>query len=129
MADNIEDKQSDTDKTPEEILMQAKYESNSPMTPVKASDEIISLFCELHGGMEAAMPMVAFQFKKANVDFANPTKEGLQKVAEGLINVTEFLKGKYIADLEGKRFKHLIKRINVWVWWSKNKRRYWKNWQ
>ncbi len=113
MVDNIEDKQSDKDKTPEEILMRSKYESNHPMTTVEASDEIISLFCELHGGMEAAMPMVAFQFKKAKVDFANPTKEGLEKVAFGLVKVTEFLKGKSIADLEGKRFKHLIKRINA----------------
>lgn len=113
MADNIEDINSNKDRSPEEILMQSKYESNRPMTTVEASDEIISLFCELHGGMEAAMPMVAYQFKKAKVDFANPTKEGLQKVADGLVNVTEFLKGKPIAELEGKRFKHLIKRINA----------------
>ena len=113
MVDNIGESQSDKDKSPEEILMQSKYESNRPMTPIEASDEIISLFCELHGGMEAAMPMVAYQFKKAKVDFANPTKEGLQRVADGLVKVTEFLKGKYIADLEGKRFKHLIKRINA----------------
>ena len=113
MADEIVDNKSDKDKSPEEILMQSKYESNRPMTTVEASDEIISLFCELHGGMEAAMPMVAYQFKKAKVDFANPTKEGLVKVADGLVNVTEFLKGKSIAELEGKRFKHLIKRINA----------------
>lgn len=101
------------EKSPEEILMQSKYKANRPMTPVEASDEIISIFCELHGGMEAAMPMIAYQFKKANVDFTNPTKEGLQKVAEGLVKVTEFLKGKVIAEKEEKRFNHVIKMISV----------------
>jgi hypothetical protein len=113
MADRIKGGTTDKERSPEEILMQSKYDSNRPMSPVEASDEIISLFCELHGGMEAAMPMVAYQFKKAKVDFANPTKEGLQRVADGLVKVTEFLKGKSVADLEGKRFKHLIKRINA----------------
>ena len=57
------------------------------------------------------MPMIAYQFKKANVDFANPTKEGLERVSDGLVKVTEFLKGRKIAEKEEKRFKHLIKMI------------------
>lgn len=109
MVDKNTEEQSKREKSPEEILMQSKYAPHRTITPVEASDEIISIFCELHGGMEAAMPMIAFQFKKANVDFANPTKEGLQKVADGLVKVTEFLKGKVIAEKEEKRFKHLLK--------------------
>ncbi|UCF08669.1 MAG: hypothetical protein JSW28_02985 [Thermoplasmata archaeon] len=111
MVESNEEKKFDKERTPEEILMKSKYDASRPMTPVEVSDEIISIFCELHGGMEAAMPMVAYQFKKSTVDFANPSKEGLQKVADGLVKVTEFLKGKKLANLEEKRFKHLIKRI------------------
>ncbi|UCG70225.1 MAG: hypothetical protein JSV09_04190 [Thermoplasmata archaeon] len=106
------DKKSDQEKNPEDVLMQSKIELNQPITALEASDEIISIFCELHGGVEAAMPMIAYQFKKANVDFANPTKEGLKKVAQGLVNVTEFLKGKLVAEKEEKRFNHLIKMIS-----------------
>jgi hypothetical protein len=98
-------------KTPQNILLQSKVEVNRPISVLEASDEIISIFCEIHGGVEAAMPMIAYQFKKAEVDFANPTKDGLETVALGLVKVTEFLKGKKLADLEEKRFKHLIKMI------------------
>ncbi len=112
MAEKSKENDSADKRSPEEILMQSKYTANRPMTTVEASDEIISIFCELHGGMEAAMPMIAYQFKKANVDFTNPSKEGLQRVADGLIKVTEFLKGKAIAEKEEKRFNHVIKMIS-----------------
>lgn len=113
MVENRAEKDQDDQRSPEEILMQSKYHANRPMTPVEASDEIISIFCELHGGMEAAMPMIAYQFKKANVDFTNPSKEGLKRVAEGLVKVTEFLKGRSIAEKEEKRFNHVIKMISI----------------
>lgn len=111
MAESNADKNEDPERSSEQILMQSKYQVNQPISVLEASDEIISIFCELHGGVEAAMPMIAYQFKKSNVDFANPTKEGLKKVADGLVKVTEFLKGKKLADLEEKRFNHLIKMI------------------
>jgi hypothetical protein len=98
-------------KNPEDVLVQSKYKGRRSMTSVEASDEIISIFCELHGGIEAAMPMIIHQFKKANVDFANPTREGLKKVVEGLVKVTEFLKGKNLAEKEEKRFNYIIKLI------------------
>jgi hypothetical protein len=98
-------------KNPEDVLIKTKYKGCKSMTSVEASDEIISIFCELHGGIEAAMPMIIHQFKKANVDFANPTREGLRKVIEGLVKVTEFLKGKALAEKEEKRFNYIIKLI------------------
>jgi hypothetical protein len=111
MAESNSDKKEEPEKSSEQILMQSKHEANRPISVIEASDEIISIFCELHGGVEAAMPMIAYQFKKADVDFANPTKEGLKTVADGLVKVTEFLKGKKLAELEEKRFSHLIKMI------------------
>ena len=98
-------------RTPEEILMQSKHESTGELKAVEASDEIITIFCELHGGIEAAMPMVVHQFKENDVDFAHPTKEGLMRVAHGLVKVTSFLKGETLSGKEKKRFDHLIKRI------------------
>lgn len=111
MAETKTEKGSNREKSPEEILMQSKHEANRPITAVEASDEIISIFCELHGGVEAAMPLIAYQFKKADADFANPTKDDLKRVADGLVKVTEFLKGKELAEKEEKRFHHLIKMI------------------
>lgn len=102
-------KKSTERKSPDEILMASKL--NHTLTCLEASDEMISIFCELHGGVEAAMPMIANQFKKENVDFANPTKQDLKKVASGLVGLTEFLKGKAIAEKERKRFEYLIKMI------------------
>ena len=111
MTDSDKENKAITEKNPQKILMQSKTDVNRPISVLEASDEIISIFCEIHGGVEAAMPMIAYQFKKAEVDFANPTKDGLETVALGLVKVTEFLKGKKLADLEEKRFKHLIKMI------------------
>ena len=113
MEESSTNKKTAREKSPEEILMQSKYQANRPISVLEASDEMISIFCELHGGVEAAMPMIAYQFKKANVNFANPTKEGLKKVAKGLVSVTEFLKGKIVAEKEEKRFDHLIKMITT----------------
>lgn len=112
MVESNTDK-TENEKTPQQILMQSKHQVNRPISVLEASDEIISIFCELHGGVEAAMPMIAYQFKKTEVDFANPTKEGLKNVADGLVKVTEFLKGKKVAELEEKRFIHIIKMITI----------------
>ena len=98
-------------KSPEEILMMSKHDSTRPLQAVEASDEVITIFCELHGGIEAAMPMVVHQFKEHNVDFAQPAKEGLMRVADGLVKVTSFLKGEVISEKEKKRFDHILKRI------------------
>ncbi len=111
MAKNGKEDELIQEKKPKEALIKSKYKSHRSMTTIEASDEIISIFCELHGGIEAAMPMIIHQFKRANVDFANPTKDGLIKVAEGLVKVTEFLKGKAIAEKEEKRFSHIIKTV------------------
>ena len=87
-------------------LLKTPYSKpDGQFTPTQASDEIITLFCMLHGGIEEAMPIVKNQFFRSYVDFDNPSKAGLKKVAEGLVGVTHFLKGKDIADLTKKRFQ------------------------
>ena len=78
---------------------------------MQANDEIVTIFCRLHGGLEEAMPIIRNQFKRCGVDFSNPTKEGLKLIAERLIKVTEFLKGPKLAEMEAKRFEFLIDNI------------------
>ena len=55
------------------------------MRAVEVSDEIVCRFCNLNGGLEAAMPFIAYQFKKVGADFSNPTKENLEEIVFGLL--------------------------------------------
>ncbi len=57
------------------------------MRAVEASDEIVCRFCNLNGGLEAAMPFIAYQFKRAGADFGNPTKDQLREIVEGLLRL------------------------------------------
>ena len=49
-------------------------------------DIIMTRYCELLVDQDFAMAIIREQFKKANVDFRNPTPEGLMKVVEYIIN-------------------------------------------
>ena len=91
-------------------LLSSKYNLGD-LSPVQASDEMITIFCRLHGGLEIAMPIVRNQFKKNGVDFTSPTKDGLVKLAVGLVKVTDFLKGPELADQVERRFKNLLARV------------------
>ncbi len=82
-----------------------------PFTPVQASDEIVSLFCVLHNGIEVAMPIIRNQFFKEDVDFDHPTGEGLARVTQGLVEVTNFLKGDKISKLAEKRFALFLRHM------------------
>ncbi|UCE38140.1 MAG: hypothetical protein JSW00_02575 [Thermoplasmata archaeon] len=55
------------------------------MKAVEVSDEIVCRFCNLNGGLEAAMPFIAYQFKRVGADFSDPTKEQLKDIVEGLL--------------------------------------------
>ena len=70
------------------------------MKALEASDEIVCRFCNLHGGLEAAMPFIAYQFKKAGADFSNPTKAELKKVVDGLIELLSGYKPTYLVVSE-----------------------------
>jgi hypothetical protein len=74
-------------------------------------DEMIANFCELNGGMELAMPMIRKQYEKLNIDFKNPSKEDLHKIAETLLTLTEQIRGEEIAREERRIFKELLQRL------------------
>jgi tRNA U34 5-carboxymethylaminomethyl modifying GTPase MnmE/TrmE len=62
------------------------------MTPVEVTDQIIDDFCRGYGGMEDGMPVIRTQFRRAGVDIKKPTKEGLIKVVEYLVEVEKEFK-------------------------------------
>lgn len=68
----------------------AKYKAElKSFTIVDATDKIISDFC-MQGGYEnidLGMDVIREQFMRANVDIAKPTKDGLRKVVEYLVDL------------------------------------------
>lgn len=78
----------------------------------EVEDELIFTFCEDYGGLEDGMPIIREQFKRAGMDFREPTKEGLKKVAENLVRVTESLRGQDMAKKQNQRFKSLLRKLD-----------------
>lgn len=74
-------------------------------------DAIIFEFCQDFGGLEEGMPIIREQFKKANVDFRTPTKEGLHKVVENLVTVTRGMRGEEMAKKQKAKFQALLKTL------------------
>lgn len=79
---------------------------------LKIEDEMIAKFCELTGGMEIAMPIIRKQYEKLNIDFKNPSREDLFKIAETLTDVTFRIKGEVIAREESRYFRELFKKLD-----------------
>jgi len=81
------------------------------MKPIEASDEIICRFCNLNGGLEAAMPFIAFQFKKVGADFSNPTKQELREVVEGLLRLLKDSKPPHIVARERRVMLRWLEKV------------------
>ena len=78
---------------------------------LKIEDEMIAKFCELTGGMEIAMPIIRKQYDKLNIDFKNPSREELVKIADTLTDVTQKIKGEIVAREESRYFRELFKKL------------------
>ncbi len=83
------------------------------MRAVEASDEIVCRFCNLYGGLENAMPFIAYQFKKAGADFRNPTKENLRQVVDGLLQLLSGSNPTYIVERERRRMLKWLNNIDT----------------
>ncbi len=83
------------------------------MKAVEASDEILYRFCNLHGGLEAAMPFITHQFKKFGADFSNPTKEELRLIANELLKILADCNPHYVVDRERKAMLRWIRSIDT----------------
>ena len=75
---------------------------------LEAEDELIFIFCQDYGGLEEGMPIIREQFKRAGVDFREPTKEGLKLVADNLLKVTESFRGSELAKKQRSRFQNIL---------------------
>lgn len=82
------------------------------MKPLEASDEIVCRFCNLNGGLEAAMPFIAYQFKRVGADFSNPTKEELREIVYGLLRLLDGTKPPDVVARERKIMLQWIDRID-----------------
>jgi hypothetical protein len=81
------------------------------MKAIEASDEIVCRFCNLNGGLEAAMPFIAYQFKKVGADFSNPTKEELREIVMGLLELLNGCKPSHVVDRERRIMFRWIEQI------------------
>ena len=79
---------------------------------LEVEDKIMMRYCELHGGLETAMPMVRKQFDKLGIDFAKPTKEGLIKVVEELTQITTEFQGEEAARKEKSEYMKWIRELD-----------------
>ena len=82
------------------------------MKPVEASDEIVCRFCNLNGGLEAAMPFIAYQFKRVGADFTNPSKDELREIVDGLIRLLDGTKPPDVVARERKIMLGWIDKID-----------------
>ncbi|MEE9150375.1 MAG: hypothetical protein V3U20_00895 [Thermoplasmata archaeon] len=81
------------------------------MKAIEASDEIVCRFCNLNGGLEAAMPFIAYQFKKVGADFSNPTKKELRTIVKGLLGLLDGCKPQYVVQRERRVMLGWIEKI------------------
>ncbi|UCE72861.1 MAG: hypothetical protein JSV56_07435 [Methanomassiliicoccales archaeon] len=81
------------------------------MNAIEASDEIVCRFCNLHGGLEAAMPFIAYQFKRVGADFSNPTKDELREIVLGLLRLLDGSKSPDVVARERKVMLGWIEKI------------------
>jgi hypothetical protein len=86
-------------------------EADRKFTALEAEDIIMARFCDLLEDTDIAMAMMREQFKRANVNFMNPTIEGLARVIDYLINAASSHVEPDRLKKEEKAFLNLIKRI------------------
>jgi len=94
-----------------EAMLMKSLSTKQKMDVDQVQNEIIKSFCSVHGGTEAAMPMVNHQFSKVGLTLDSPTKESLIKVVPKLVEVTQQLKGQEIANLEQRKYNQLMKQL------------------
>ena len=94
-----------------EIMANITIRTERISDPKDVLKEIISDFCVLHGGAERAMPIINHQFKQANMNINEPTKEGLEDVIERLTLVTTSFSGEDLAKEQRAKYLRLAHKL------------------
>ncbi len=92
-------------------MIQAMYDNNNITDLVGVADAIVVDFCAILGGLENGMPIVNYQFKKAGVNFANPTKEQLLAALQNLVGISHDIQGIEVAKRENNKFLQILNRL------------------
>ncbi len=82
------------------------------LTALDVEDIIMARYCELLEDPEFAMAIIREQFKRANVDFRNPTLQGLLSVVDHLINAASDIVEASRLEKEKKAYFNLIRMIH-----------------
>ncbi|UCG69928.1 MAG: GTP-binding protein [Thermoplasmata archaeon] len=80
-------------------------------TILEVEDIIMTRYCELLEDPEYAMAIIRAQFKRADLDFRNPSIEGLKQVVDFLISAAADQVESSRLDKEGIVYANLIRRI------------------
>ena len=96
---------------PKDQVNLSKAEPVEVPANIKAEDYIINLFCTEAGGFGVTMPIVRQHFQKHEIDFENPTREDLLKVAESLTKYLVFIKGDEVAKEYYRMMRKALKEI------------------
>jgi small GTP-binding protein len=91
--------------------MELEISSNTDLTPLEVEDMIMTRYGELYDEPDFGMSILSAQFKKAGVDFESPTKAGLQKVVDYLLEAAANYVEKTRLEKEARIYKDLLKRI------------------
>jgi small GTP-binding protein len=81
------------------------------LTALDVEDIIMTKYCELLGDPDFAMAIIRAQFKRAGLNFKEPTIQGLERVVDYLINAaSDHVEATRLAK-EGKTYTNLIRMI------------------
>jgi len=85
--------------------------SQERLSALKAEDMILTMYCKLLGDTDIAMAIIRLQFRRAGVDFKNPTVKGLEKVVEFLIEAASDHVDSTTLEKEKRAYMNLVGRI------------------
>jgi small GTP-binding protein len=106
-GDNVEEAFSTLAK----LMVKGAIKEKEITNLVQVADALIVSFSGHLGGFETAMPIIEQQFKKASVEFMNPTKEQLVTALKNLVKITEGFQGPDIANQELRKFMAILNKF------------------
>jgi small GTP-binding protein len=95
-----------------EEFIEAVGDQEKQLTAIDVEDIIMARYCELLEDPEFAMAIIREQFKRANVDFRDPTPQGLKSVVEHIINAASDIVESNRLEKERKAYSNLIRMIH-----------------
>ena len=95
----------------EEEVKEPETEIERKLTAIDVEDIIMAKYCDLMEDPEYAMAIIREQFKRAEVDFREPSTDGLLKVVEFIINAASDQVEASRLQREKKAYSDLIRLI------------------